>query len=72
MGEATFRVHRMTTGLEVKQQELEDRLNGLEGEVVAVVPNIMQFPFARINYLLIVERVPERETVDSGAAAWPG
>jgi hypothetical protein len=24
---------------------------------VAIVPNVMQFPIARVNYLLIVERL---------------
>lgn len=55
----TYKVHRLDTGMSVKQSALEDALARLEGDVVAVVPNIMQFPFARVNYLLIIER--ERE-----------
>ena len=59
-----YRVHRVDTGMSVKREMLERTLNGLEGEVVAIVPNVMQFPFARINYLLVVERVPEASTAD--------
>lgn len=54
---ATYRVHRLDTGMAIRQSALEDALERLDGEVVAIVPNIMQFPFARVNYLLIVERV---------------
>ena len=50
----------MVVGLSIQGDELERTLNGLDGEIVAVIPNIMQFPFARVNYLLVVERVPER------------
>ena len=60
----SYRVHRVDTGMSVKREMLERTLNGLEGEVVAIVPNVMQFPFARINYLLVVERVPEASTAD--------
>jgi hypothetical protein len=54
---ATYRVHRIDTGMSVDQSALEVALNRLEGDVVSIVPNIMQFPFARVNYLLVVERV---------------
>ena len=57
MDRSMYRVHRMKTGMEVKQDALETELNRIEGDVVAIVPNVMQFPFARINYLLIVEKV---------------
>lgn len=60
----TYRVHRLDTGVSVKQSALEDALARLEGDVVAVVPNIMQFPFARVNYLLIVEREREPASAD--------
>lgn len=59
MAASTYRVHRLDTGASVKQRVLEDAVNALEGDVVAIVPNVMQFPFARVNYLLIVEKVPE-------------
>jgi hypothetical protein len=42
------------------QIELERFLNGLEGEVVAIIPNVGPLPgtwAARVNFLLIVERV---------------
>ena len=62
---ATYRVHRLDTGMSVKQSALEEALERVDGDVVAVVPNIMQFPFARVNYLLIVERTPATVTADA-------
>ncbi len=63
--DTTYRVHRIDTGMQVEGGQLEAMLNDLEGEVVAIVPNVMQFPFARINYLLVVERVPAHRRVDA-------
>lgn len=60
MTEPTYRVHKMHTGMAIQGDELEKTLNAMSGDIVAVIPNIMQFPFARVNYLLVVERVPER------------
>lgn len=59
MTTSRYRVHRLDTGMAVRQDALERELERLTGDVVAIVPNVMQFPFARINYLLIVERVTE-------------
>ena len=56
MATPKYRIHRFDTGVSVKKEPLEQMLNGIEGEVVAIVPNVIQFPFARINYLLIVEK----------------
>jgi hypothetical protein len=39
------------------QSKLERFLNDLEGEVVAIIPNVTPFPATFINFLLIVERV---------------
>lgn len=54
----TYRLHRFDCGLSIDQAALERRLNDVDGEIVAIVPNVMQFPFARVNYLLIVEKRP--------------
>jgi hypothetical protein len=52
-----YRVHhfniRMTTG----QTKLEQFLNGLEGEVVAIIPNVTPIPATMVDFLLIVEKV---------------
>lgn len=58
MATSRYRVHRFDTGMSVDRDDLERALNGIAGEIVAIVPNVMQFPFARVNYLLVVERVP--------------
>jgi hypothetical protein len=52
-----YRVHcfdlRMTA-----DQRVERILNGLEGEVVAMVPNVTSFPGgAHVDFLLIVEKI---------------
>jgi len=42
------------------QGKLEQFLNGLEGEVIAIFPNVTVTPFtwaARVDFLLIVEKI---------------
>lgn len=51
-----YRVHRFDCGMTIQQSKLEQALNQLEGEVVAIVPNVTGFPMARVSYLLIVEK----------------
>jgi hypothetical protein len=52
-------VHRFDLRMTQDQSKLERFLNSLEGEVVAIVPNVtIQVLWApRVNFLLIVERV---------------
>ncbi len=54
-----YRVHRFDLKMTQDQSKLEQFLDSLEGEVVAIVPNvtlhIMWSP--RVNFLLVVERV---------------
>lgn len=64
MATSRYRVHRFDTGMSVKQDALEQTLNRLQGDVVAIVPNVMQFPFARVNYLLIIEKTSGRPEDD--------
>ena len=55
-----YRVHRLDINLANDQIKLEQFLNSLEGEVVAIIPNIAPFPVtlhARVDFLLIVEKV---------------
>lgn len=61
-----YRVHRFDLRMTKDQDKLELFLNSLEGEVVAVVPNVSIFFFwaHRVDFLLIVEKVPEVEKAD--------
>ena len=54
-----YRVHRFDIKMTRDQGKLERFLNSLDGEVVAIVPNIaIAFYWAhRVNFLLIVEKV---------------
>ena len=54
-----YRVHRFDIRMTGAQHKLEQFLNSLEGEVVAVVPNItLGFLWAhRVDFLLIVEKL---------------
>ncbi len=58
-----YTVHRFDIDMTKDQQAFEDFLNDLEGEVVAIVPNIRNTSLAqiygvtrKIDFLLIVER----------------
>lgn len=58
-----YRVHRFDIDMERDHSTLETFLNGLDGEVVAVIPNIRKTTLAqiygatrKIDFLLIVER----------------
>jgi hypothetical protein len=54
-----YRVHRFRIRMTTDQDELERFLNGLEGEVVAIIPNIAMGAFwmHRVDFLLIVEKL---------------
>jgi uncharacterized protein YndB with AHSA1/START domain len=54
-----YRVHRFDIRMTGAQHKLEQFLNGLEGEVVTIVPNItLGFLWAhRVDFLLIVEKL---------------
>jgi hypothetical protein len=45
------------------QQKLESFLNTLEGEVVAIIPNVTPFPATVVNFVLIVEKLNEEASV---------
>ncbi|MCD4748278.1 MAG: hypothetical protein K8R59_02790 [Thermoanaerobaculales bacterium] len=54
------RVHRFDIKMTRDQDKLEEFLNGLEGEVVAIIPNVAPVIFSlhpHVNFLLIVEKV---------------
>ena len=54
-----YRVHRFGMRMTSDQRKLEEFLNGLKGEVIAVVPNVtLGFFWAhRVDFVLVVEKV---------------
>jgi hypothetical protein len=54
-----YRVHRFDIRMTADQSKLEQFLNNLQGEVIAIVPNISLAAFwaHRVNFLLIVEKL---------------
>ena len=52
-----YRVHRFNIRMTADQTKLEQFLNSLEGEVVAIIPNITPVPATFVDFLLIVEKV---------------
>ena len=54
-----YRVHRFDVSMTRDQSRLEQFLNNLDGEVVAIIPNISLWIFwiHKVDFLLIVEKV---------------
>jgi hypothetical protein len=54
-----YRVHRFDIRMTTDQGKLEQFLNSLEGEVMAVIPNVTIRPFwiPYVDFLLVVEKV---------------
>ena len=54
-----YKVHRFDLKMTQDQGKLEQFLNGLDGEVVAVVPNVTMYFFwmHRVNFVLVVEKI---------------
>ena len=56
-----YRVHRFDLKMTSDHSKLEQFLNNLEGEIVAIIPNVtiqvMWIP--QVDFLLIVEKVTE-------------
>lgn len=60
----SYKVHKLEIQKRVDDKILEMFLNGLEGDVISIIPNIYpQFHLmgatARINYLLITEKIDD-------------
>ena len=55
----TYKVHRFDIRMSTDQGKLEQFLNGLKGEVVAIVPNVtVSFMWAhRVDFVLVVGKV---------------
>ena len=54
-----YRVHQFNLSMTRDQMKLQQFLNELEGEIVAIIPNITPIPANYVNFLLIVEKVKE-------------
>ena len=52
-----YRVHRFNIRMTQDQHKLESFLNQLEGEVVAIIPNVTPVPATFVDFLLIVEKL---------------
>jgi hypothetical protein len=57
-----YRVHHFNIRMTRDQARLEQFLNSLEGEVVAIIPNVTPFPATFVDFVLVVEKV---RTTDS-------
>lgn len=55
--DAKYRVHRFGLRMTADQLKLEQFLNGLEGEVVAIIPNVTPFPATYVDFVLVVEKI---------------
>ena len=56
-----YRVHRFDVRMTKDQAKLEQFLNNLDGEVIAIIPNItiQAFWIHKVDFLLIVEKVKQ-------------
>ena len=52
-----YRVHRFDLSMTRDQHKLEDFLSNLEGELVAIIPNVTPLPATYVNFVLVVERI---------------
>ena len=59
----SYKVHRFDINMEADSAKLEVFLNGLDGEIVSIIPNVRKTTLAQIygvtrkvDFLLIVER----------------
>lgn len=54
-----YKVHRFNLSMTANQRELEQFLNSLSGEIIAIIPNVSVWFFwaHRVDFLLIVEKV---------------
>ncbi len=55
--EMKYRVHQFNIKMTSDQSKLEQFLNGLVGEVVAIIPNVTWAPKTQVDFLLIVEKL---------------
>ena len=54
-----YKVHRFDIRMTTDEHKLEQFLNSLEGEVVAIIPNVTStrpFQYSSVDFLFIVEK----------------
>lgn len=54
-----YRVHQFSIRMTQDQMRLEQFLNSLDGEVVAIIPNVTPFPATFVNFVLVVEKLQD-------------
>jgi hypothetical protein len=56
-----YQVHQVDINMAKDRSALEQFLNGLHGEVVAIVPNVTAYFlwFHRVDFLFVVEKVED-------------
>jgi hypothetical protein len=52
-----YKVHRLDISMTREQDKLEQYLNNLEGEIVAIIPNVFSWPVLYVDFVLIVEKI---------------
>ena len=52
-----YKVHRFNLKMTRDQTRLEQFLNSLEGDIVAIIPNVTPLPATFVDFVLIVEKV---------------
>ncbi len=56
----TYRVHRLEVNRDNMQEKLEQLLNKLDGDVVAVIPNVRPYFLCyggKVDFVLVVEKL---------------
>ena len=53
-----YKVHRFDIRMTEDQNKLEEFLNNLKGEIIAIIPNVTSSlgNYAAVNFLLIIEK----------------
>jgi len=57
-----YKVHRFDLKMTADPRYLEQFLNSLKGEIVAIIPNVTPVPFtwhAKVDFVLVVEKQVE-------------
>lgn len=54
-----YQVHQFDLATARDRHDLEDFLNGLEGEVISVLPDLTGFPAVPLPVVWIIERIDE-------------
>ena len=63
-----YRVHQFNIRMTKDQDKLEEFLNSLKGDLVAIIPNVSSVlgDFCHVDFLLIVERCPAAQVASDG------